>query len=62
MENLKSRRKQLGMTQEQVSRKADIPYRLYQSYEMGEHIPGLANAKKIAQALDSTLDELFAEK
>ena len=62
MNNLKSRRKQLGMTQEQVARKMDITCRNYQRYETGDGNPTIKNAIKLANVLNCTLDELFNTK
>jgi transcriptional regulator, XRE family len=58
---LKTTRQQLGLTQEEIAKKADISTRSYQQYESGERIPKITTALLIARVLNSTVEELFAE-
>lgn len=54
-----AREKIPGLTQVEVARKAGISDRAYQNYEAGERIPRADVAKRIAKALNSTVEELF---
>ena len=56
---LKTTRQQKGLTQVQVAKKAKITVMSYQRYESGEREPRTSTAKLIAQALNSTVEELF---
>ena len=56
---LKTTRQQKGLTQVQVAKKANITVMSYQRYESGEREPRTSTAKLIAQALSSTVEELF---
>ena len=56
---LKEMRMQRGMTQIQVAQKANIAERSYQNYEAGERTPNVHTAQLIAQALNTTVEELF---
>ena len=56
---LKERRETLGLTQEQVSSKANVSIRAYKMYESGERIPRADIAILIAKALKSTVEKLF---
>ena len=56
---LKKRREERGLTQVEISKKAGISWRAYQTYEAGDRIPKADTAKLIAKALDSTVEELF---
>ena len=61
MNKLKTTRQQLGFTQEQVAKKAHITTRSYQLYESGEREPKVTTAILIAEALNSTVKELFSQ-
>lgn len=52
-------RKKQGFTQVQVAKKVGITPICYQRYEAGERIPRADVAKRIAKALNSTVEELF---
>lgn len=54
-----AREKIPGLTQVEVAIKAGISDRAYQNYEAGERIPRADVAKRIAKALNSTVEELF---
>ncbi len=56
---LKQKRKEKGLSQIEIAEKANIPIRSYQRYESGERIPTAYIAQLIAQALQTTVEELF---
>ena len=56
---LKNARIKLGLTQIQVARKANITEVSYQRIEYGSQRPSLTTALLIAQALNTTVEELF---
>ena len=56
---LKTTRKQIGLTQEQIAKEANISTRRYQDYEAGKFSTSITTAKLIAPALNSTVEELF---
>ena len=56
---LKERRKELGLTQGAVAKKADISLRVYKIYESGERIPRADTAILIARTLKSAVEKLF---
>ena len=57
---LKIARKRIpGLTQEQVAEKAKIRTRSYQYYEAGTRIPNAITAKRIAEAVNSKVEDLF---
>lgn len=57
--NLKQARKKAKLTQSEIAKKANITTRVYQYYEAGKRTPNLYTAQLIAQALDTTVEELF---
>lgn len=56
---LKTTRQKQGLTQIEVAKQANITTVSYQRYELGMRIPKVDTAKLIAQALNSTVEELF---
>lgn len=56
---LKAKRELSNLTQEDISNKAAISTRTYQNYELGLRSPKVEIAIKIAEILDSTVEELF---
>ena len=56
---LQTTRKQRGLTQVEVAQKANIAERAYQRYDAGERTPNVHTAQLIAQALNTTVEELF---
>lgn len=56
---LKQEREKQAKTQKQIAFAAGIPLISYQAYEMGTRTPSVEAAKKIAKALNSTVDNLF---
>ena len=59
LNKLKTTRQQLGLTQEQVARKANISVISYQRIEYGTQTPSLKTAFLIAETLNSTVEKLF---
>jgi putative transcriptional regulator len=57
--NLKQRRLELGLTQEQVAKKVGIDRTSYVHYETGRCIPGLKTALKIKEVLKTKDDSIF---
>lgn len=55
---IKSLRIDKGYNQEQLSKASAVPVTTVQSYEDGTSVMGMANAVKLAEALDCTLDRL----
>jgi len=56
---LKNIRKKNGLTQEELAKKANITARNYQRVEKGVQDPKTTTALLIAQALQTTVEELF---
>lgn len=56
---LKKLREQQGITQVQIAQKSNISVMSYQRYEAGERTPNVHTAQLIAQALNTTVEELF---
>ncbi|MEW6095275.1 MAG: helix-turn-helix transcriptional regulator [bacterium] len=61
--NIKKYRKKLGLSQDQLARKANIPYSTYLKIESG-YIPNpsIQTVLNIAEALNITIDELVGRK
>lgn len=59
MNNLKKYRLKAGLTQKELSRKANISERAYQMYEHNERFPTIDTAKILAELLNSSLDEIW---
>lgn len=59
---LKKQREKIGLTQKQVANKAGISENGYQNYEAGKRTPNVYTAQLIAQALQTTVEELFPLK
>ncbi|WP_232501797.1 helix-turn-helix domain-containing protein [Eggerthella sp. YY7918] len=58
--NIQSRRKVLGLTQEQLAERLGVSRQTVTKWETGETSPDLANAGALAEALDVSLDALVA--
>lgn len=58
---LKNARKKNGLKQSEVAKMAGISVLAYQRYEYGDRIPNAVTAILIAKAVNSTVEELFAE-
>lgn len=60
MENqIKERRVELGMSQEQLARQAKIGQSTISEIEAGKHNPTVDVALRIARVLEKTVEELF---
>ena len=59
---IRERREELGMTQEDLARKAGISRPFLSTVETGAAVPTVAKAVDIAMALETTVDELFTRK
>ena len=58
MENLRKIRIERKMTQLEVAEKCDLKLPAYNHYETGRREPNLETLKKLASALEVTVDEL----
>jgi transcriptional regulator with XRE-family HTH domain len=56
---LKELRKQQDKTQLEIAKKARISVRTYQGYERGDYEPKVSVLQRIANALNTTVDELL---
>lgn len=56
-QKIKNRRKELGMSQDDLAEKVGVSKVAICWYESGERTPGLENFLKLADALDLSLDE-----
>lgn len=59
---LKDIRKQLKLTQEQMAAMFNMPLVTYQRYESDKRVPDVYAGKRLAKALDTTVEELFWEE
>ena len=60
-EKIKKRRNEISLTQDELARKADIPYTTLVKIETGKvRNPSVDTVKKIASALNITIDELIS--
>ena len=57
---LKEKRLALGLTQAEVAEAIEIAESAYQRYECGKRIPNVIFAIKIAQVLQTTVEELYS--
>lgn len=61
--NLKQYRKKLGLSQDQIARKAGIPYSTYLKIESGyTPNPSIQTVVNIAKALSVSMDHLISKK
>ncbi len=60
MNKIKKFRLSHKLTQIKMAAKANIPTRSYQNYEAGKRVPDAFTAIKIAKALGTTVEELWA--
>ena len=58
--NLRVKRKEAGLLQEEVAKLSGITTRVYQHYEYGDRVPGVYAALKLAKALNTTVEMLFS--
>lgn len=61
MNNLKKRREELSLTQQQVADMAKVGLRLYQYYEKGQREPTIQPAIRIAEVLKMPVEKLFKD-
>lgn len=54
-----TRRKQLGLTQEELAKRVGTSKQMVSKYELGQRSPKVAMANKFAAALETTLDDLL---
>ena len=57
---LQAYRRAAKLTQEAIAKQCGITTRVYQYYESGGRVPNVYAALKIADALNSTVEELFS--
>lgn len=60
--NMEAQRKRLKLYQKDIAEKTGLTKAAISSYEKGAKLPNLENAVKIANALDTTVDELCGMK
>ena len=53
------RRKELGLTQEELARRVGTSKQMVSKYELGQRSPKVTMANAFAEALETTLDELL---
>ena len=58
-QRLKFKRRELGYTQEELGKMAEVTARALQSYEQGHRLPPVDIAYRIAVAIEMSLDELM---
>ena len=54
-----SRRKHLGLTQDELAKRVGTSKQMVSKYELGQRSPKVTMANAFAEALDTTLDELL---
>lgn len=57
-ENLKKYRGRKGISQEELAKRINIHPVQFSRYERGQSVPSIEVVQKIAEALDTTIDEL----
>ena len=63
MENtIKTRRKELGLSQEELAKRCGVTRQTINAIEKGEYNPTIRLCRAICRVLDKTLDELFWEE
>ena len=58
--NLRARAKQLGISNAEAARRADLSERRYANYVSGDREPDLATLVRIAEVLEMTTDQLLS--
>ena len=62
-ENIKKHRKKLGLSQDQLARKANVPYSTYLKIESGyTPNPSIQTVINIAEALNVSIDDLVGRR
>ena len=59
LNNLESLRKAAGLTQQELSERAEVSRKSINAIENGIYVPSTVLALKIAQTLNCTVEELF---
>ena len=59
--NLKTKRQEKKMTQEQIAQRCGITQCAYSNYEIGKRSPKPDMLKKLAEILECSVDELLAD-
>lgn len=61
MKNIRLKQARIGieLTQKQISNELGISLRQYQCYESGQSTPNVYMAKKIADIVKKTIDDIF---
>ena len=63
MEELQRRRMKMGKTQKNLSEESGVSQQAISAIERGDNNnPGIHTARKLAKALECTVDDLFPEK
>jgi transcriptional regulator with XRE-family HTH domain len=57
---IRSRRKELGLSQEQLSEKVGVSYQQIQRYENGSSMLNVENVQRVAKALDIPITLFFS--
>ena len=57
--NIKSRRKELGLLQDELAKRCGVSRQTVNAIENNKYDPTLALAFRLAKELDMTVDELF---
>ena len=61
-DNIKRLRAELGLSQEQLAKKADVTYSALSKIEAGYHTdPRVSTLLRISRALDVTIDDLMSD-
>ena len=60
--NLRIRREEIKMTQKELAQKIGVEPATISKYESGMNEPNIKNLKSIAEALDTSIDELVKEE
>ncbi|NBR80047.1 MAG: transcriptional regulator [Alphaproteobacteria bacterium] len=59
LNNLEQRRKAAGLTQQQLSERAEVSRKSINAIENGIYVPSTVLALKIARTLDCAVEDLF---
>ena len=59
MNKIKEIREAKGLKQKELAHRAQISVRALQNYEYDERVPDVHIAQRIAQAIDSTIEEIW---
>lgn len=61
-ERLKARRRELGLSQEEMAKAVGLSMKAYCTYELGQRSPKVDTALKIAKKLHRSVEFLFGEE